>query len=42
MRAVLERLPPTHGLGTIKHRYSQTMEGSYMSNGCAKCKRLQG
>jgi competence protein CoiA len=42
MRAVLDRLPPAGGLGTIKHRYSGTLEGTYMSNGCAKCDRLYG
>jgi len=32
----------THGVGTIKERYSRTQERRYVSNGCASCDALLG
>lgn len=31
-----------HEIGAIKERYSRTMGGSYLSNGCVHCDALQG
>jgi competence protein CoiA len=42
LRMVLDRLSPDPGRGAIKPRYSGTMEGGYVSNGCVKCDRLYG
>jgi hypothetical protein len=32
----------SHGIGTIKNRYSKTVGGSYLSNGCYHCDAIQG
>lgn len=43
---VMEFLPPalmrSHGVGVVRPRYSRTMGGSYLSNGCIHCDALQG
>jgi hypothetical protein len=31
-----------HGIGAIKDRYSRTMGGTYLSNGCVHCDAIQG
>lgn len=31
-----------HGIGVVKSRYSKTVKGEYMSNGCVHCDALQG
>lgn len=31
-----------HGIGVVKPRYSKTVGGEYMSNGCVHCDALQG
>jgi len=32
----------SHGVGVIKSRYSKTVDGSYLSNGCYHCDAIQG
>lgn len=32
----------SHGVGAIKSRYSKTVDGSYLSNGCCHCDAIQG
>jgi hypothetical protein len=32
----------SHGIGAIKSRYSKTVDGSYLSNGCCHCDAIQG
>ncbi|TPL76241.1 hypothetical protein FJ941_25540 [Mesorhizobium sp. B2-3-13] len=39
---VVQKLPPGEQVGVIKHRFSRTVEHSYLSNGCFHCDALIG
>ncbi len=39
---IAPHVPADRGIGAIKHRYSRTLERSYLSNGCVACDRLMG
>ena len=42
IRKVVEHIPKSLRVGTIKPRFSKTEEGSYLSNGCSYCGALIG
>lgn len=39
---IYREIPPGLNIGRIKPRFSNTMEESYLSNGCVKCDRIFG
>ena len=42
MSILSPKLLKQHGIGEVKPRYSKTLGGSYLSNGCIHCDALQG
>ena len=42
VQCIQEKIADRNDIGTVRERYSKTMQGSYLSNGCSNCDALIG